>query len=88
MQQGRVRLSGRRWSVIMRPRRRRSVIIAVVALVLVIALGAAGGAYLLQRTIGSPSQTAAAYLSAWQRGDYPAMDKVSVNVPSSGLACR
>ena len=50
-------------------------------LVLVIALGAAAGAYLLQRTTGSPSQTAAAYLSAWQRGAYPAMDKVSVNVP-------
>jgi hypothetical protein len=86
MQQGRVRLSSRRRSVVMRPRRRRSVIIAVVVLVLVIGLGAAGGAYLLQRTIGSPGQTAAAYLSAWQRGDYPAMDKVSVNVPGSGLA--
>jgi len=71
----------------MRPRRRRSVIIAVVVAALVIALGAAGGSYLLlHRTEGSPSQTAAAYLSAWQRGAYPAMDKISVNVPPGGLA--
>ena len=83
----RLRLSGRRRSFVMRPRRRRSVIIAVVVAALVIALGAAGGSYLwLRRTVGSPSQTAAAYLSAWQRGAYPAMDKVSLNVPRSGLA--
>src|SRR5437763_201261 len=67
-----------------RSRRRRSVIIAVA--VLVIALGAAAGSYLLLRTTGSPDQTAASYLSAWQRGSYPAMEKVSVNVPRSGLA--
>jgi len=71
----------------MRPRRRRSVIIALVVAALIIGLGAAGGAYyLLRRTVGSPNQTAAAYLSAWQRGAYPAMDKISVNVPRSGLA--
>jgi hypothetical protein len=59
----------------------------VLVVALVVVLGAAGGAYvLLHRTVGSPSQTAAAYLSAWQRGAYPAMDKISVNVPSSGLA--
>src|SRR5215469_16822825 len=79
--------SRRRRPVFMRPRRRRPVIIAVVVAALVIALGAAGGAYLLlHRTVGSPSQTAAAYLSAWQRSAYPAMDKISVNVPRSGLA--
>jgi Penicillin binding protein transpeptidase domain/NTF2-like N-terminal transpeptidase domain len=87
MHHGGVLRSRRRRPVFMRPRRRRPVIIAVVVAALVIALGAAGGAYLLlHRTVGSPSQTAAAYLSAWQRGAYPAMDKVSVNVPRSGLA--
>ena len=68
-----------------RSRRRRSVIAVVVA-VLVLALGALVGNYLLRRTIGSPSLTAASYLAAWQRGSYAAMDKVSVNVPRSGLA--
>ncbi len=68
-----------------RSRRRRSIIIAVVV-VLVIAVGAVVGSYLLRRTIGSPNQTAASYLSAWQRGSYPAMGKVSVNVPRPGLA--
>src|SRR5436305_12602422 len=67
-----------------RSRRRRSIIIAVA--VLVIARGAAAGSYLLLRTTGSPGQTAASYLSAWQRGSYRAMEKVSVNVPRSGLA--
>jgi hypothetical protein len=69
-----------------RRRRRRSgtVIVAVSALVVVLA-GATGG-YLLLRTIGSPQQTAASYLLGWQQGNYPAMDKVSVNLPPSGLA--
>jgi cell division protein FtsI/penicillin-binding protein 2 len=40
----------------------------------------------LLRTTGSPRQTAAAYLAGWQRGDYAAMGKVSVNAPRSGLA--
>jgi hypothetical protein len=66
--------------------RRRTVITVVIVAVLVLAVVAAGAGYLLLRTIGSPQQTAASYLSAWQRGDYPAMDKVSVNVPHSGLA--
>jgi hypothetical protein len=43
-------------------------------------------AYLLLRTIGSPSQTAADYLSAWQHSDYPAMDLLSVNKPHGGVA--
>ena len=53
---------------------------------LVLALVAGGAAYLLLRTHGSPQQTAASYLSDWQRGDYRAMNKVSVNVPHGGLA--
>ena len=58
--------------------------VTVAALVMVLGGGAAG--YLLTRTKGSPQQTAASYLRGWQRGDYPAMDKVSVNVPRAGLA--
>jgi Penicillin binding protein transpeptidase domain/NTF2-like N-terminal transpeptidase domain len=60
------------------------VVVLVAALVVVLGGGAAG--YLLLRTTGSPEQTAASYLSGWQRSDYPAMDKVSVNVPHGGLA--
>jgi hypothetical protein len=67
-------------------RGRRRVIAAAAAVVLVVAAAAAGGGYLLLRTIGSPQQTAASYLSAWQRGSYPAMDRVSAGAPRSGLA--
>jgi hypothetical protein len=67
-------------------RRRRVFAIVAVVVVLVLGVGAAGAGYLLLRTHGSPSQTATSYLSAWVRGDYPAMDRVSVNVPHSGLA--
>ncbi len=68
------------------PPRRRSVtaVVAVAALVVVLA-GAAGG-YLLLHTKGSPQQTAASYVLGWQQGNYSAMDKVSVDVPGSGLA--
>ncbi len=59
-------------------------IVTVAALVVVLGGGAAG--YLLLRTTGSPQQTAASYLAGWQHGDYPAMDKVSVDVPHGGLA--
>src|SRR5579859_293471 len=70
-----------------RPRRgrRRVIVIVVVAACLVALAGGAGG-YLLLRTIGSPQQTAASYLADWQRGDYPAMDLLSVGAPRSGLA--
>ena len=68
-----------------RPKRRTLIIIAVVAVLLAGAI-AAGGGYLLLRTKGSPQETASAYLSAWQRGDYSAMNKVSVGVPSGGVA--
>jgi hypothetical protein len=50
--------------------RRRAIVAGVVAAVLIAA--AAVGGYLLLRTIGSPQQTAAAYLSGWQRASYSA----------------
>jgi Penicillin binding protein transpeptidase domain/NTF2-like N-terminal transpeptidase domain len=65
---------------------RRSGPAVLAAAVLVLALAGAAGGYLLLRTHGSPQQTAARYLLGWQRGSFPAMDKVSVNVPRSGLA--
>jgi len=69
-----------------RQRRARPITAMVVVAVLVVALAGATAGYLLLRTTGSPQQTAASYLLGWQRGSYPAMDKVSVNVPPSGLA--
>jgi Penicillin binding protein transpeptidase domain/NTF2-like N-terminal transpeptidase domain len=67
-------------------RRRRSVTVVLIVAALILAVAATGGGYLLLRTIGSPQQTAASYLSGWQRGDYSAMDQVSVDVPRRGLA--
>jgi len=69
-----------------RPRRRRTIIVVVTVAALVVVLGGGAAGYLLTRTTGSPQQTAASYLRGWQRGDYPAMNKVSVNVPRGGLA--
>jgi hypothetical protein len=69
-----------------RQRRARPITAIVVVAVLVVALAGATAGYLLLRTTGSPQQTAASYLQGWQRGNYPAMDKVSVNMPSSGVA--
>jgi len=69
-----------------RPRRRRSITAMLAVVVLVLALASAAGGYLLLRTKGSPQQTAAGYLLDWQRDSFPAMDKISVNVPRSGLA--
>jgi hypothetical protein len=69
-----------------RPRRARPITAIVVVALLVVALAGATVGYLLLRTTGSPQQTAASYLLGWQRGNYPAMDKVSVNMPPSGLA--
>jgi hypothetical protein len=60
--------------------------VVVTAAALVVVLGGGTAGYLLLRTSGSPQQTAASYLSGWQRSDYPAMDKVSMNVPQGGLA--
>src|SRR5258708_32115997 len=69
-----------------RGRRRGSTLAGVVVAVLVVAAAVAAGGYLLLRTRGTPQQTAASYLNGWQRGDYAAMDEVSVNAPRSGLA--
>jgi transpeptidase family protein/MecA-like transpeptidase family protein/penicillin-binding protein len=69
-----------------RRRGKRRIIILVVVLVLVLALAAAIAGYLLLRTVGSPQQTASTYLQAWEKGDYPAMGKVSVGAPPGGLA--
>ena len=69
----------------MRRTRRRSLIIVVAVVVVIVVAGAAGGYVLLTRTQGSPRQTAASYLRAWQQGSYAAMGKVSVNVPPAGL---
>jgi hypothetical protein len=66
--------------------RRRTIVGVVVAAAGVLVLAGAGAGYLLLRTHGSPEQTAASYLAAWQRGDYRAMGKVSVHVPHGGLA--
>jgi hypothetical protein len=67
-------------------RRRRTIVTVAVVVVLLLAAGAAGGGYLLLRTKGSPTQTAASFLAAWQGGNYPAMDRLSLDVPPGGLA--
>jgi cell division protein FtsI/penicillin-binding protein 2 len=54
--------------------------------VLVLGLAGGVGGYELLRTRGSPQQTAASYLAAWQGADYRAMASVSQHVPASGLA--
>jgi hypothetical protein len=62
--------------------------LTVLATVVVLVVAAAGGtaSYLLLRTKGSPQQTAASYLRDWQRSQYAALDKISVNKPPGGLA--
>ena len=68
-------------------RGKRRTVSAVIAIVAVAVLTAGGlAAYLVLRTEGTPQQTAASYLSGWQRGSYQAMNRVSVNVPHGGLA--
>ena len=70
-----------------RPPRRRPTARAVIAVVVTAVVVAGGiGAYVLLRAKGSPQQTAASYLSAWQRAQYSAMARLSVNVPPGGLA--
>ncbi len=69
-----------------RRRGRRRFVPAGVAVAALVVAAAAVGAYLLLRTIGTPQQTAASYLRAWQRGSYAAMEQVSVNAPRTGLA--
>jgi hypothetical protein len=69
-----------------RRRRRHSVTAVVAVAAAVVVVAGAVGAYLLLRTTGSPQQTATSYLRDWQRGSYPAMDTVSVDIPQAGLA--
>jgi cell division protein FtsI/penicillin-binding protein 2 len=45
------------------------------------------GAYVLFRTQGSPRETAAAYLAAWEKNDHPAMSAL-IAVPPADLAAR
>jgi hypothetical protein len=65
---------------------RRRVVATAAAVLLVLAAAGVAGGYLLLATTGSPQQTAASYLRDWQHGSYPAMDKVSLHAPRSGLA--
>ena len=67
------------------PRRPRAVIAFVTVIALLAVMAVAGGSYLLLRTKGSPGDTAARYLSAWQRGSTAGMRELSVNVPAGGL---
>jgi hypothetical protein len=69
-----------------RRRRRRVIAIVSVAVLIVVVAGAGVGYLLVLRTIGSPHETAASYLAAWQRGDYQGMNSVSVNKPPGGVA--
>ena len=57
----------------------------IAAAVLVI-IAAAAVSYALLHTRGSPQQAAQDYLTAWQADRMPDMQKVSVGVPSGGLA--
>jgi hypothetical protein len=63
---------------------RRSTAVAIVIILTVVALAGADGALLLSRRIhGTPGKTAAAFLSAWQRQDYSAMQaQVLTPVPN------
>ena len=67
-------------------RRSRALIVVVVVAAL---LGAAGGvgAYLYRNAAGSPLPAARAYLAAWQRGDYAAMQAM-VAAPPADFARR
>ncbi|MGE5291304.1 MAG: penicillin-binding transpeptidase domain-containing protein [Micromonosporaceae bacterium] len=67
------------------PRRPRSVIAIVTAVALIAVAAIAGGSYLLLRTHGSPGETAARYLSAWQRDNVATMRELSVDVPAGGI---
>lgn len=57
------------------------VIVPVVVAALLLGVGGAGAFWLL-RTKGSPAETAADYLAAWQRGDYAAMRALTVAPPA------
>jgi hypothetical protein len=67
------------------PRRRTTTI--VVSCLALAAIIAGAGAYVLFRTEGSPRETAAAYLAAWENNDYPAMSAL-IAAPPADLAAR
>jgi len=69
-----------------RAKRPRGVIAFVLVIVLLAVAAVAAGSYVLLRARGSPGETAARYLSAWQRGNVAAMRELSVGVPAAGLA--
>jgi hypothetical protein len=61
---------------------RRKKIVFIVPLVIVLVLAGGGaGAFWLLRTKGTPAQTAAAYLAAWERSDYAAMRRLTAGSP-------
>jgi hypothetical protein len=60
----------------------RNRILLVVPLVVALLLGVGGaGAFWLLWTKGSPAETAAAYLDAWERGDHAAMRRLTAAAP-------
>ena len=67
-------------------RKRRMILVLSLVAVLIAAAAAAGGGYLLLRSKGSPRQTAATFLSGWQRRDYRAMNTVTVGLRHGGVA--
>jgi hypothetical protein len=69
-----------------RAKRPRGVIAFVLVIALLAVAAIAAGSYLVLRTKGSPGETAAGYLSAWQGGNVAAMRELSVGVPAGGLA--
>jgi hypothetical protein len=60
--------------------RGRLVALAVVTAVVLVLAGA--GAFWVLRTEGSPRQVSAEFLAAWQRGDFPAMRRLSAGAPA------
>jgi cell division protein FtsI/penicillin-binding protein 2 len=59
----------------------------VVSCLALAAVVVGAGTYALLRTQGSPRETAAAYLAAWQKNDYPAMSAL-IAAPPADLAAR
>ena len=58
----------------------------IVAVVVVLLLAAGGGAWLVLRPRGEPGPVAAAYLDAWGRRDWPAMQALTATAPADFAA--
>jgi cell division protein FtsI/penicillin-binding protein 2 len=58
----------------------------IVAVVVVLLLAAGGGAWLVLRPRGEPGPVAAAYLDAWRRRDWPAMQALAATAPADFAA--